>query len=104
MRQLVILACQECKRRNYTTKKNKQNDPDRVELKKYCKWCAKHTLHKETRQSKLLDVAIWETGKKYCQGLLCMLHSLWQLERRGGVFFKLEQNQSIVEIVNIDNL
>ena len=36
MRQLVTLACQECKRRNYHTNKNKKNDPDRIELKKYC--------------------------------------------------------------------
>ena len=35
MRTLVTLACTECKRRNYTTKKNKQNNPDRIELKKY---------------------------------------------------------------------
>ena len=49
MRTLVTLACTECKRRNYTTKKNKQNNPDRIEFKKYCKWCNKHTLHRETR-------------------------------------------------------
>ena len=35
MRTMVTLACTECKRRNYTTKKNKQNNPDRIELKKY---------------------------------------------------------------------
>ncbi|MFY9135505.1 MAG: 50S ribosomal protein L33, partial [Bacillota bacterium] len=29
--------------------KNKRNDPDRIELKKYCKFCRAHTLHKETR-------------------------------------------------------
>ena len=46
---LVTLACTECKRRNYTTKKNKQNTPDRMEAKKYCKWCGHHTLHRETR-------------------------------------------------------
>ena len=49
MRTLVTLACTECKRRNYTTKKNKPNNPDRIEFKKYCKWCGTHTLHKETR-------------------------------------------------------
>ena len=49
MRQLVTLACQECKRRNYHTNKNKKNDPDRIELKKYCRWCGTHTVHKETR-------------------------------------------------------
>jgi large subunit ribosomal protein L33 len=25
------------------------NDRDRIELKKYCRWCRKHTLHRETR-------------------------------------------------------
>jgi len=49
MRTLVTLACTECKRRNYTTKKNKTNNPERIEFKKYCKWDRKHTLHKETR-------------------------------------------------------
>ncbi len=49
MRTLVTMACTECKRRNYTTKKNKQSNPERIELKKYCKWCGHHTLHKETR-------------------------------------------------------
>ncbi len=49
MRELVTLACTECKRRNYFSNKNKRNDPDRIELMKYCKWCGKHTLHRETR-------------------------------------------------------
>lgn len=49
MRVNVTLACTECKQRNYTTTKNKRNTPDRLELKKYCKFCKKHTLHKETR-------------------------------------------------------
>lgn len=43
------MACTECKRRNYSTKKNKRNDPDRIELKKFCPWCRGHTLHRETR-------------------------------------------------------
>jgi len=43
------LACTECKQRNYQTNKNKKNDPDRLEIKKYCKFCKKHTLHKETK-------------------------------------------------------
>ncbi len=49
MRVSVTLACSECKRRNYTTTKSKTNDPDRIEIKKYCPWDKKHTLHKETR-------------------------------------------------------
>lgn len=45
----ITLACEDCKRRNYQTKKNKVNDRDRIELRKFCQWCGKHTLHKETR-------------------------------------------------------
>lgn len=49
MRVKITLACTECKQRNYNTKKNKKNDPDRLEMNKYCKFCKKHTLHKETK-------------------------------------------------------
>ncbi len=45
----ITLACTECKQRNYDNMKNKKNDPDRIELKKYCKFCQKHTVHKETK-------------------------------------------------------
>ena len=45
----VTLACTECKQRNYDTTKNKKNHPDRLELNKYCRFCKKHTLHKETK-------------------------------------------------------
>ena len=45
----VMLACTECKQRNYNTTKNKRNDPDRIELLKYCKFCKKETLHRETK-------------------------------------------------------
>lgn len=47
--QLVILACEDCKRRNYTTVKNKKNSPGRMELNKYCPFDKKHTVHKETK-------------------------------------------------------
>ena len=45
----ITLACTECKQRNYDTFKNKKNTPDRLEIKKYCKFCKKTTLHKETK-------------------------------------------------------
>ena len=45
----ITLACTECKQRNYITKKNKKNDPDRIEINKYYKFCRKHTPHKETK-------------------------------------------------------
>ena len=49
VRPKITLACQECKHRNYITKKNRRNDPDRIELKKFCPRDGKHTLHRETR-------------------------------------------------------
>jgi len=49
MRVTVTLECTECKNRNYTTDKNKQLHPERLEYKKYCRHCRKHTTHKETR-------------------------------------------------------
>ena len=49
MRVQVTLACGKCKNINYNTTKNKANDPDRLELKKYCKFCREHTTHKETK-------------------------------------------------------
>ena len=49
IRIVVNLACEECKRKNYTTTKNKRNTPNRLELKKYCKWDRKVTVHRETK-------------------------------------------------------
>lgn len=45
----ITLACSECKERNYATTKNKKNDPDRIEISKFCSRCGKHTAHKETK-------------------------------------------------------
>ena len=49
MREGITMACPDCKRRNYRTNKNKKNNPDRLEFNKYCKFCRKHTAHKETK-------------------------------------------------------
>ncbi|UCF10166.1 MAG: 50S ribosomal protein L33 [Candidatus Bipolaricaulota bacterium] len=43
----VSLACGECSRRNYQTKRNRNNVRDKLTLNKYCRWCRKHTPHKE---------------------------------------------------------
>ena len=48
-RPVVTLACTECKERNYTTEKNRRNDPRRIEFNKYCPRCRQHRLHRETR-------------------------------------------------------
>ncbi len=49
MREKVILVCEECLSRNYTATKNKTTQPERMVIKKFCKKCGKHTVHKETK-------------------------------------------------------
>ncbi|MRG87999.1 50S ribosomal protein L33 [Salinibacillus xinjiangensis] len=49
MRKKVILACTECHNRNYSSYKNSESESGRLEIKKYCKHCGKHTLHQETK-------------------------------------------------------
>ena len=49
VRTKITLACTECQRRNYDLTKDKKAHPDRMETKKYCRFCKKHTLHKETK-------------------------------------------------------
>ncbi|NOY77643.1 MAG: 50S ribosomal protein L33 [Calditrichaeota bacterium] len=49
MRDIITLECTVCKERNYTTTKNKRKHPERIEIKKFCPRCNKHTVHKETR-------------------------------------------------------
>jgi len=49
MREIITLACEQCKRRNYTSTKNKRKTPDKLSFRKYCRFCKGHTLHKETK-------------------------------------------------------
>jgi large subunit ribosomal protein L33 len=51
---MITLECTEAKAEGkpasrYTTKKNKQNTPDRIEIKKYNPFLHRHTLHKEIK-------------------------------------------------------
>jgi len=50
---LINLKCTACSRINYSVKKSKGKDPKaaekKLELKKFCPWCRKHTVHKESR-------------------------------------------------------
>ncbi len=48
---LIRLQCTICKRFNYWTSKNKKTVERKLELKKYCRWCRKHTLHKEAKKT-----------------------------------------------------
>jgi large subunit ribosomal protein L33 len=49
IRMVVTLECTECRERNYTSQKNRRNDPQRMELEKYCPRCRTHRLHRETK-------------------------------------------------------
>ncbi len=46
---VIDLACTECRQRTYTTQKNRRNDPDRLELLKYCPRCRARKPQKEAR-------------------------------------------------------
>jgi large subunit ribosomal protein L33 len=48
-REIITLACTSCKRRNYTTTKDRRRMPSRFEIKKFCRFERSHTLHRETR-------------------------------------------------------
>ena len=49
MREHVTLECTECKSRNYRTNKETR-ERERLELKKFCKVCRKHVVHRERRR------------------------------------------------------
>jgi large subunit ribosomal protein L33 len=49
MREIITLQCADCKRRNYSTTRNKKQQTDKLEIKKFCSFCRKHTLHKEVK-------------------------------------------------------
>ncbi len=48
-RGVINFGCSECRERTYTSSKNRRNDQQRMELRKYCPRCRSHTLHKEVR-------------------------------------------------------
>ncbi len=49
IRELIALECSECKRRNYMSTKNRKKAQDKLQLKKYCPFDRKHTVHKEAK-------------------------------------------------------
>jgi large subunit ribosomal protein L33 len=55
---LITLECTECRSNEnklsagvsrYVSQKNRRNNPERIELKKYCRYCNKPTIHKEIK-------------------------------------------------------
>jgi len=51
-RQIFAFVCTICKSQNYIQDRNKTNVPEKIELKKFCRKCRKHTLHKENQKLK----------------------------------------------------
>jgi len=49
MRDLVALQCEECKRKNYTTTRNKKRTTEKLTMKKFCSACRTHRPHKEVK-------------------------------------------------------
>ena len=49
VRPKITLACADCKERNYITKKNRRNDPNRLELKKYDPTLRRHVVYREAK-------------------------------------------------------
>jgi large subunit ribosomal protein L33 len=51
-RDQIGLECNECGHFNYLTERNKRNIEGKLKVKKYCRYCRKHTLHKEKAKLK----------------------------------------------------
>ena len=49
MREQITFQCTACKRRNYVSTKNKKKTTEKLEFRRYCRWCRGHTQHKETK-------------------------------------------------------
>ena len=49
MQEILSFACEVCHRRNYTTTRTKRPNREKLARSKYCRFCRKHTTHKETK-------------------------------------------------------
>ncbi len=59
-RTVITIECLDCRQKantnkrtagvsRYSTTKNKRNDSEKLKILKHCKFCNKHTLHKEIK-------------------------------------------------------
>jgi len=48
-REIITLQCTDCRNRNYSTTKNRKKTSERLELKKFCRHCRHHTVHREVK-------------------------------------------------------
>lgn len=54
-RVIITLECTDCRKNDkrdvsrYSTTKNKRNTTGKLEIKKYCRYERKHTMHKEIK-------------------------------------------------------
>ena len=46
---MIKFQCADCREINYNSRRNKKTVKQKLELKKYCKKCRKHTKHKEIK-------------------------------------------------------
>jgi len=57
---MITLECTECRQKGknmkrsngvsrYLTSKNRRNTPEKLEISKFCRYCNKHTIHKEVK-------------------------------------------------------
>ena len=49
-REYIFLECSTCRNRNYRTQKQSRGVTTKLELKKYCRFCRAHTVHKEKKK------------------------------------------------------
>ena len=55
-RGVITLQCSDCRERNYATAKNRRNDTQRMELRKYCSRCRGHKTHREVRNPRVREI------------------------------------------------
>ena len=76
VRTKITLACTECKQRNYNMTKDKKAHPDRMETKKYCRFCRTHTLKKKKKKEKAVFVVSVIIGRAKVNRLKGILSSI----------------------------